>query len=930
MTSLHHWKHNIKKILDEGIFHRVKSYSEFDSRLKKLNPAYQLSAFKLFSLGYFAIKKFNQLDEIFLREELSDYAESLFLIDHENQYVDGLIEAESGKSIAFKIIYQDQDEILSLRQFPRFLKEGNFNNRIVFSNAYKVDGEVKQYPNLLTIGLNDLRKLKKSDFSRIHNYFIKKFQFDNKQTAKSPLSHQREAIEKIVTAFRKVDRAQIIMACGTGKTLVSLWTAEKQDVEHMLVLVPSLALLRQFLFAWVKECTWKNYDFIAVCSDQSMSKRFEDDLELNLDELEFVVTTEPQDVKCFLKGKSRRKIVFCTYQSVSVVADGMPRNFNFDLGVFDEAHKTAGKEGLFSFALLDKNIRIKKRLFMTATPRHFIPKEKNNDLDFEEAYSMDDEKLYGKVVYQLSFHKAVQLKLICDYQVLISVVTTKMLNHHLIINGSTKVEGDLVATQEVAYSLALKKAIEKYPITKIFSFHTTVEDAFNFTDTKRDDIHHYLKGFSPLHVNGKMTTTEREKILHHFSESQKAILSNARCLTEGIDLPAVDMSAFLCRKRSTIDIVQAAGRTMRKVTGKRVGYIFVPIFIQEKSGESIEEAVEKSDFAEAWYVINAMREQDSALDNYFKNISVDGKKLTLMEDSISSKIDIFSDDISFSLLKKFIEIRLFKPMRRRKKTWIYHYNKLLEYKKVNGHAFVPICYKDKELVHWISTQRCLFKKKLLARKEIDLLKKANFVFDALQSRWLENYEKLKKFKMKFKHTRVTRSYCDKKLAIWVTLQRSQYKNNKMSGEQIKLLNDIGFAFECRDNNWNKNFEELKKYKKNNGDCNLPSKSSALGRWLNNQRALMVKGKLNKYRRNALEDLGVVTIKSWGWDAKLEELEAFKKKHGHCNVPYRYIENRQLGNWVVLQRRNHKSGKLSKDRRSKLKKIGFDFSPKKEK
>lgn len=432
---------------------------------------------------------------------------------------------------------------------------------------------------------------------------------------KTPMPHQLLALRDIVPSAKKSNRLTVIMPCGTGKTMVQLWAAEALKPKTVLVLLPSLALLRQTLIAWREETKWQKPDILCVCSDQTVGQRSEDEIDISAEEIGHPVTSHSDEIAAFLSGKTAGvRLVFSTYHSSQLVADGMRKGFSFDLGVFDEAHVTAGQEGgFFSFALKDENLGIKVRTFWTATPRHY-DLGKNAGEGATIVYSMDDESVFGKVVHKLAFREAVQKKIICDYDILVPVITNKMLGTAEIEGGEVVIRGQRVPARIVAHHMAINQAIKRYGIRKIFSFHPRVFDAREFTNGGPQSIARQLpKGFKTLHVNGAMTTVEREILVDAFRQAPYALMSNARCLTQGIDVPAVDMVAFLSKKRSLIDIVQATGRAMRRAPGKKKGYILVPLYLEQEEGETLETAVERADFREVWAVLNAMREQDEAL-----------------------------------------------------------------------------------------------------------------------------------------------------------------------------------------------------------------------------------------------------------------------------------------------------------------------------
>jgi predicted helicase len=226
--------------------------------------------------------------------------------------------------------------------------------------------------------------------------------------------------------------------------------------KRILVLVPSLALIRQTLHEWLRETEWERPRFIAVCSDPTVAKGVEDALVLHQRDLDFP-TTDGAKVREFLADSGDGiKIVFSTYQSAHVVGEAIRGMEAFDLGVFDEAHKTAGREGAkFGFALEDRNLQIAKRVFLTATPRHYDVRKKNKEGDKALVYSMDQPATYGPVVHTLSFAKAAERGIVCNYKIIISIVSSDMINADLLCRGEVIVEGDVIRARTVANQIAI-------------------------------------------------------------------------------------------------------------------------------------------------------------------------------------------------------------------------------------------------------------------------------------------------------------------------------------------------------------------------------------------------------------------------------------------------------------------------------------------
>ena len=272
--------------------------------------------------------------------------------------------------------------------------------------------------------------------------------------------------------------------------------------------------------------------------------------------------------------------MFSTYQSARAVGEAVQGIDAFDLGIFDEAHKTAGREGRnFAYALEERNLQIAKRVFLTATPRRYDVRKKSKEDEKALVYSMNRPETYGPRAHTLSFAEAARRDIICNYKIIISVVTGEMVNAELLSKGDVLIDGDMVRARTVANQIAIQKACDAHDLKKIFSFHSSVDAARDFTGDAASSIRTHLLNYSAYHVNGEMRTTTREKLMQAFREADRAIMSNARCLTEGVDVPAVDLVAFLSPKKSRVDIVQAAGRAMRKPDGKERGYILLPLFL---------------------------------------------------------------------------------------------------------------------------------------------------------------------------------------------------------------------------------------------------------------------------------------------------------------------------------------------------------------
>ncbi|MFQ5685555.1 MAG: Helicase associated domain protein [Candidatus Scalindua sp.] len=629
------------------------------------------------------------------------------------------------------------------------------------------------------------------------------------------------------------------------------------------------------------------------------------------------------------------KIVFSTYQSADIVAEGMDNSYRFDLGIFDEAHKTAGRKGKkFGFALKYDNLRIKKCLFLTATPRHYNINKKNEDGDFDLVYSMDNPDVYGMVAHQLSFAVAIRQNIICNYKVIISVVTSDQVNKEMLKRGEVLINGNMVNAQHIANQIAFKEAISKYGIRRIFTFHRSVNTARSFTVKGSEGIQTQLPEFNAFHINGTMTTAVREGIMNEFKNSDLSVISNARCLTEGVDLPAVDMVAFMSPKKSKIDIIQATGRAMRKDPhnpAKALGYILVPLYLEITTSESIEEAVAKADFGEVWNVLQALQEHDEVLADIIRQLQENkGRGKRQEGDDFGDIIDIHGVDISLKTLRESITAICVDKLGF---TWDLRYGELIKYKEQYGDCNVPSNWiKNEQLANWVITQRSNYRHGKLNENRIKRLDDIGFIWkfglseEEQKEIWKVMINALKEYKENHGDCNVPRWFQDNlELGRWVYKQRENYQLKTLSDNHIKCLKDIGFVWDTYKLYWEERFKALKRYKEKNGDCNVPfdwvEDNIQLGQWVNVQRGNYRSQKLNAEQIKHLEDIGF----TWDitWENMLNTLKKYKKNHGDCNVPYDWIEDdKPLGQWVRAQRRNYQNRKLSDVKAKHLKEIGL--------
>jgi predicted helicase len=612
------------------------------------------AAFEVFAEAWLATQPFAQAREIWPGTSPPPSLLERLRLPLRDMGVDGVVETATEELLCYQSKFRRNRAALTWTELATFFGlTDSGNGRLVFTNCDDIAEVAEQRPSAVFVRGSDLDRLTPADFRLIEAWISGSSVFRER---KSPLPHQSEAIEKILVGLSRHPRATALMACGTGKTLVSLWVAERLNARFILVLLPSLALVRQTVHEWLHETSWESLEYLCVCSDPSVQTD-EDALVVRPSDVDFKVTTEISEVRRFIERSTKAvRIVFSTYHSSSVVAEAVGGRSIFDFGVFDEAHKTAGRDGArFSLALKDERLPIERRLFMTATPRHYNVATRDKSGNSKVLFSMDVPEVYGPVVHRLPFSAAANLKIITDYKVLISIVTSEMVTNELIRRGIVQVGGQEIKARQVANQIALQSVIRQYDVRKIFTFHTKVASARSFTSAGPEGITTHLPAFHCGHINGKMPTAQRERRMREFEAAPRAVMSNARCLTEGVDVPAVDMVAFLSPRRSLVDIVQATGRAMRRSEGKAYGYVLVPLYVEQARGETIEQAVIRSDFVEVWNVLNRLQEHDDLLAQTIAQMRIAQGQTGGFDDSrFREKVELLPPELSFESLRAAI------------------------------------------------------------------------------------------------------------------------------------------------------------------------------------------------------------------------------------------------------------------------------------
>lgn len=546
--------------------------------------------------------------------------------------VDGVFRRIDGTWVAYQAKFRTLRRSPNSNELNNFWAEAEYADyRIVISNSVSLPVDAERRRNNGAILGYMFDELDVEFFEYLYNEAnatnagvtqpVSKFQ---------PREYQQEMVDATVAGFKDHDRGKIIAACAAGKTLVALWVSEALNTNRVIFFTPNLALVRQTIVNWTRNANTP-FVYLAVCSDETVSSGIDDSFTISARELDIPVTTDASVIADFLHHPSPlKKVLFSTYQSVDCIIDAVKLcdgEFCFDFAVYDEAHRTAGagNSGLFGKALEDENIPVIKRLFMTATERLVKPsireKMENNN---RVVFSMDDYSKYGKVFYRLPFGKAIEQGIIADYQIVVAVMNSEEMesliahNRFLTLEKENRTVVDEVEAQ-LAFKVALfSKVMNTVGATKAISFHADITAAKRFAafmekwpDTTKDAF--------ISHVNGTYTAADRVSIFRDFENSEFGLITNVRCLTEGVDIPYIDAIMFSDPRNSLIDIVQAVGRALRKPYGvsEKTSYIIVPVLVDEETETFLDDA-----YSTMHSVIQALRDQDEMLADWIDQLNM--------------------------------------------------------------------------------------------------------------------------------------------------------------------------------------------------------------------------------------------------------------------------------------------------------------------
>ncbi|MCQ9178685.1 Helicase associated domain protein [Streptomyces sp. IBSBF 2953] len=742
-------------------------------------------------------------------------------------------------------------------------------------------------------------------------------------------SHQKEAVTAATTTLRTHPRASVVAACGTGKTLIAARTAARLAVRgRVLVLLPTLDLLSQTIRSW--RAAGRKGPALAVCS----ARQALDHEPLSAD---ILMTTAPSDLAALASPTGAGPVTtYATYASLPAVvaAHRDHRLPPWDLVVVDEAHRTAGRLGKAWAAVHhDDEVPAARRLYLTATPRIWDADDIPATGEADAVASMDDETLFGPVAYRLTLSDAIDLGLLADYQILVPVVTDEDLRDWLATGPGAGVDGLRLAGRQVA---ALR-AIHDHRLRRVLTFHHRVADARAFATTLHDTAATLPAELRPKDlwadwISGHHAPQVRRRLLLEFASHTRpdtpAVLSNARVLGEGIDVPAIDAVVFTDPKNSPVDTVQAVGRALRQQPGAgKKATLVVPVYLTP--GEDPDDLLGADAYTPLWRTIQALRAHDSRLEARLADPRTQRPTMPAEDPEAWLRFDrpTQSEEVALAL-----SLRVLAP---KSAEWRRGLAAARRYHRTHRHLDVPQTYEDTTgytLGRWLTWQRHLHTIGALDPARGQALERLGIIWDPRQQAFERGLAHATAYAARHGHLAapVDETHDGFPLGRWLSTQRT--RAHALTPPRTAALTAL-------DPWWNPPWPITwqRAYHAARLGLGQTEHVARAEEWLDTQYTQA--GRLHPGQHQLLKELGrdlpdttapspqdtQMPARERAFQRGLAAARAFQEREGHLDVPQRHIENLgdepvSLGQWLANLRRRR--SRLSPQRQAMLTELGL--------
>lgn len=645
---------------------KILNFYDFYNSLKSLTNQEKGIYFEYFCKLYFCIDSYtkDKYKNFYLYTEIPNELRKKINLPPKDKGIDCIVVDNDNNIFAIQVKYRSNiNKIIpfgELASFPAlaFGTDVKVNGGIFFTNCCDVCDELHndKYIHILFNSLNE-----KCDMLFWKN--VREFIGDKpitKYEPFTPLEHQKPIVEECKKHYENEDNGRLYLACGTGKTFLGYWISIRElQCDKIFIVVPSLYLLSQTYETWMRETQYdkEKYHFILVGSDMDNKENFI---------CEYKPSTDINKIKKELK-ENKKVVVIITYHSSDLLISVCKKlKYKFDFGIYDEAHRTVGEDDKYFTNMIGSKIE-NKRLFMTATEKIYNY-EKSKKIDKENILSMDNENIYGKVIYRYSMRQAIEDKVLVDYRIIAPFINEIKYDQDILNNKFVNDDEHIYDIRTILTSLMIISSIEQYNIKHLLIFSNTNERAKNiieFIENYINKTNHKLKDkINCKFLSGNDSMNKRKSEVSDFEKSDIGIISSARIFGEGVDIKICDAVCFADAKSSSVDIVQYVGRCLRKCEAlpNKLSYVLVP-FILNDDDEFFD--YENQSYIKLRKILKTIGTTDEMVTekfviidcnkNKYKNIDKSEKNVVYDEDT---KIDIrdFTKDLMSKVFDRSGEI----------------------------------------------------------------------------------------------------------------------------------------------------------------------------------------------------------------------------------------------------------------------------------